>query len=163
MDFVTHLLRSIKGHDVIWVIVDRLTKCTHFLPINLRMSMDKLVELYIREIVRLHGVPASIMSDNHPRFTSRFWQSLQAALGTQLRVSFAYHPRMVNQKEQFSHWKICLGRVYWITWVVGVKYFLWWSSHTTIVTTRVLEWRRMRHYMGEGVEHRFVGIRMGSQ
>jgi len=72
MDFVTHLPRFVKGHDVIWVIVDRLTKCAHFLSINLRMSMDKLAELYIREIVRLHGVPASIVSDRDPRFTSRF-------------------------------------------------------------------------------------------
>jgi len=61
MDFVTHLPRFIKGHDAIWVIVDRLTKCTHFLLINLRMSMDKLADLYIREIVRLHGVPESIV------------------------------------------------------------------------------------------------------
>jgi len=100
MDFVTHLPRSVKGHDAIWVIVDRLTKCAHFLPINLRMSMDKLAELYIREIVRLHGVPASIVSDRDPRFTSRFWQCLQAALGTQLRMSSAYHPQTDGQSER---------------------------------------------------------------
>jgi len=76
MDFVTHLPRSMRGHDSIWVIVDRLTKCAHFLPINQKMSMDKLAELYVREIVRLHGVPTSIISDRDPRFTSRFWQSL---------------------------------------------------------------------------------------
>jgi len=56
MDFVTHLPRSVRGHDSIWVIVDRLTKCAHFLPINQKMSLDKLAELYVREIVRLHGV-----------------------------------------------------------------------------------------------------------
>jgi len=66
------------------VIVDRLTKCAHFLAINQKMSIDKLAELYVREIVRLHGVPNSIVSDIHPRFTSHFWQSLQATLGTQL-------------------------------------------------------------------------------
>jgi len=71
--------------------VDRLTKCAHFLAIN-QLSMDKLAELYIREVVRLHGVPASIVSDRDPRFTSHFWQSLHTALGTQLRMSFAYHP-----------------------------------------------------------------------
>ena len=92
MDFFTHLPRFVRGHDSIWVIVDRLMKCTHFLPINQKMSLDKLAELYIREIVRLHGVPTSIMSDGDPRFTSRFWQSLQNALGTQLRMSSAYHP-----------------------------------------------------------------------
>jgi len=76
MDFVTHLPRTTKGFDAIWVIVDRLTKCAHFLPINQKLSMDKLAELYVREVVRLHGVPASIVSDRDPRFTSRFWQSI---------------------------------------------------------------------------------------
>jgi len=72
MDFVTHLPRSVRGHDSIWVIVDRLTKCAHFLPINQKMSLDKPVELYVREIVRLHGVPTSIISYRDLRFTSRF-------------------------------------------------------------------------------------------
>ena len=74
------------------MIVDRLTKCVNFLAINQKMSMDKLDELYVRKVVKLHGVPTSIVSDRDPRFTSRFWQSLQAALGTQLRMSSAYHP-----------------------------------------------------------------------
>jgi len=76
MDFVTHLPRTFRGHDTIWVIVDRLTKSAHFLAMNLRMSMAKLTQLYIKEIVRLHGVPLSIVSDRDPRFTSRFWQTL---------------------------------------------------------------------------------------
>ena len=76
MDFVTHLSRSVKGYDSIWIIVDRLTKCAHFLPINQNMSMDKLAELYVREVVRLHGVSASIVSDRDPRFTTWFWQLL---------------------------------------------------------------------------------------
>jgi len=100
MDFVTHLPKSVKGHDSIWVIVDRLTKCAHFLVINQKWSMDRLAELYVREVVRLHGVPASIVSDRDPRFTSRFWQSLQAALGTQLRMSSAYHPQTDGQSER---------------------------------------------------------------
>ena len=73
MDFVTHLSRSVRGHDSIWVIVDRLTKCAHFLPINQKMNMDKLADLYVQEIVRLHGVLVSIVSDRDSRFTSRFW------------------------------------------------------------------------------------------
>ena len=63
------------------------------------MSMDKLAELYVREVVRLHGVPTSIIFDRDPRFTSRFWQSLQASLGTQLRMSYAYHPQTDGQSE----------------------------------------------------------------
>jgi len=89
-----------EGHDSIWVIVDRLTKCTHFLPINQKMSLDKLPELYVREIVRLHGVPASIISDKDLRFTSRFCQSLQNTLGTQLRMGSAYHPQTDGQSER---------------------------------------------------------------
>jgi len=62
--------------------------------------MDKLAELYVREVVRLHGVPESIVLDRDPRFTSRFWQSLQAALGTQLRMSLTYHPQTDDQSER---------------------------------------------------------------
>jgi len=66
MDFVTHLSRSVRGHDAVWVIVDRLTKSA------LRISMAKLAQIYIKEIVRLHGVPSSIISYRDPRFTSQF-------------------------------------------------------------------------------------------
>ena len=66
MDFVVGLPRTAKGNDTIWVIVDRLTKSAHFLPIQFEMTKDKMVELYIREIVRLHGVPVSIILDRDP-------------------------------------------------------------------------------------------------
>ena len=80
-------------NDAIWVIVDRLTKSAHFLPINIGFPIAQLAEIYIKEIVRLHGVPSSIVSDRDPRFTSRFWKSLQEALGSKLRLSSAYHPQ----------------------------------------------------------------------
>jgi len=76
MDFVVRLPRTPRGFDSIWVIVDRLTKFAHFILINIRFSLEKLTSLYISEIVRLHGVPSSIVSDRDPRFTSRFWESL---------------------------------------------------------------------------------------
>ena len=82
MDFVFSLPRTREGHDGIWVIVDRLTKSAHFLPVGKKYSLDKLAELYVNEIVRLHGVPESIVSDRDPRFASKFWGALQAALGT---------------------------------------------------------------------------------
>ena len=100
MDFVMGLLRSQRGHDSIWVVVDRLTKSVHFLPIRATDSVDTLSRLYIREIVRLHGVPVSIVSDRDPRFTSRFWQSLQSALDTQLMFSTAFHPQTDGQSER---------------------------------------------------------------
>ena len=80
MNFVTGLPRTQRQHDSIWVIVDRLTKFAHFLPINVEDSLEKLTQLYVDEIVRLHGVPVSIVSDLDPRFTSRFWPSLQAVV-----------------------------------------------------------------------------------
>ncbi|KAL5739512.1 hypothetical protein ACOSQ2_028692 [Xanthoceras sorbifolium] len=81
-----------SGHDTIWVIVDRLTKSAHFLPIRKYYSMDKLAQLYVDEIVRLHGTPVSIVSDRDPTFSSRFWPSLQKALGTRFNFSTAFHP-----------------------------------------------------------------------
>jgi len=93
MDFVTSLTNTPKGHDAIWVIVDRLTKSAHFIPINISFPVSQLAEIFIREIVKLHGVPSSIVSDRDPRFTSRFWKSLQEALGSKLSLSSAYYPQ----------------------------------------------------------------------
>jgi hypothetical protein len=84
MDFLVGLPRTQAGYDAVWVIVDRLTKAAHFIPIKVKYSLEKLAELYLQEIVRLHGVLESIVSDRDPRFTSRFWRSLQQAMGTKL-------------------------------------------------------------------------------
>ena len=100
MEFVTHLPRTFRGHDIIWVIMDRLTKSAYFLAMNLRLSMAILTQLYIKEIVRLHGVPSSIVSDRDPRFTSRFWHTLQSALGSKLTMSSSYHPQTDGQSER---------------------------------------------------------------
>ena len=100
MDFVTGLPRTQRQHDSIWVIVDRLTKSTHFLPVSNDNPLDKLSQLYVEEIVRLHGVPLSIVSDQDPRFTSRFWSSLQDAMGTRLHFSIAFHPQTDGQSER---------------------------------------------------------------
>jgi len=72
MDFVGALSKTVKGFDSIWVIVDRLTKSAHFIPIKTGMSMARLAEIYIEQVVRLHGIPSSIVLDRHPRFTSMF-------------------------------------------------------------------------------------------
>ncbi|GKE43943.1 putative reverse transcriptase domain-containing protein, partial [Tanacetum coccineum] len=80
MDFVTKLLKTLSGHDTIWVIIDRLTKSAHLIPIKDTNSMETLTRLYIKEIVSRHGVPISIISNRDSRFTSRFWQSMQSAL-----------------------------------------------------------------------------------
>ncbi|GJZ83803.1 putative reverse transcriptase domain-containing protein [Tanacetum coccineum] len=100
MDFVMKLPRTSSGHDAIWVIVDRLTKSAHFLPIREDYKIDRLARLYLNEIIARHGVPISIIFDRNSRFTSRFWQSMQEALGTRLDKSTAYHPQTDGKSER---------------------------------------------------------------
>ena len=82
MDFVTYLPRTPQGHDAVWVIVDRLTKSPHFLAVRMTFTLERFCQLHIREIVQLHGVPVSIVSDRDSRFTAHFWKSFQKAMGT---------------------------------------------------------------------------------
>ena len=99
MDFVTHFPRTLQRHDAVWVIVDRLTKLTHFLTVRMTFTLEKLCRLYIQEIVRLHGVLVSIVSNRDPRFTTHFWKSFQKAMGTQLTMTTAFHPQTDGQLE----------------------------------------------------------------
>ena len=99
MDFVSGLPLTQQKHDSVWVIVDRLTKSAHFIPVRIDYSMDRLAELYVDEIVRLHGVLLSIVSDRDSRFTSKFWKELQSALSTRLNFSTAFHPQTDGQSE----------------------------------------------------------------
>ncbi|GJW39752.1 putative reverse transcriptase domain-containing protein [Tanacetum coccineum] len=100
MDFITKLPKSSSGYDTIWVIVDRLTKSAHFLPIREDYKTEKLAKIYVNEIVARHGVPVSIISDRDGRFTSHLWQAFQEALGTRLDMSTAYHPQTDGQSER---------------------------------------------------------------
>ena len=100
MDFVTHLPRTPQRYDAVWVIVDRLMKSAHFLAVRMTFSLERLCRLYIREIVWLHGVPVSIVSDRDPRFTKHFWKSFQKAMGTRLTMSTTFHPQTEGQYER---------------------------------------------------------------
>ncbi|GJR49275.1 putative reverse transcriptase domain-containing protein [Tanacetum coccineum] len=100
MDFVTKLPKTSTGQDTIWVIVDRLTKSAHFLPMKETDSMEKLTRQYLKEVVSRHGVPVLIISDRDSKFASHFWRSLNKALGTQLDMSTAYHPQTDGQSER---------------------------------------------------------------
>ncbi|GJU46811.1 putative reverse transcriptase domain-containing protein [Tanacetum coccineum] len=93
MDFVTKLPKTATGHDTIWVIVDHLTKSSHFLPMREDDSLEKLTRQYLKEIVSRHGVLILIISNRDGRFKSHFWRSLPKALGDQLDMSTAYHPK----------------------------------------------------------------------
>ena len=111
MDFVVGLPKTLGKFDSIWVIVDRLTKSAHFIPVKVNYNEEKLARLYISEIVRLHGVPLSIISDRGTQFTSKFWRTLHAELGTRLDLSTAFHPQTDGLSEKFRCWKICFVHV----------------------------------------------------
>ncbi|GJU34856.1 putative reverse transcriptase domain-containing protein [Tanacetum coccineum] len=100
MDFITKLPKSSHGFDNIWVIVDRLTKSTHFLPIRENDPLDNVARLYLNMIVARHGMPASIICDRDGRFTSNFWKSFQKGLGTDISMSTAYHPETNSQSKR---------------------------------------------------------------
>jgi transposase InsO family protein len=99
MDFIVGLPRTQLGYDSIWVIVDRLTKVAHFIPIKTTYSRPQLAELYMSRIVCLHGVMKKIVSDRGTQFTLKFWERLHETLDTQLRFSSPYHPQTDGQTE----------------------------------------------------------------
>jgi hypothetical protein len=86
-----------KGYDSIWLIVDRLTKVAHFIPVKTMYTGPQLAELYIARIVCLHGVPKKIVSDRDTQFTSMFWERLHESMDTKLNFSSAYHPQTDGQ------------------------------------------------------------------
>jgi hypothetical protein len=96
MDFIIGLPTTQKGNDSRWVIVDRLTKSAHFLPIKTKYRPPQYVDRYIAEIVPLHGVPKTIVSNRRSQFTAHFWEHLQKGLGTSLVHSTAYHPQTLG-------------------------------------------------------------------
>ena len=99
MDFMTNLPQTPQRHDMVWVIVDRLTKSAHFLAVWMTFTLEELCRVYIHEIVWLHGVLVSIVSDRDPRFMTHFWKSFQKAMGTQLTISTVFHPQEDGQSE----------------------------------------------------------------
>nr|GFA04667.1 putative reverse transcriptase domain-containing protein [Tanacetum cinerariifolium] len=100
MDLITKLPKSSQGFNTTWVIVDRLTKYAQFLSMWENDPLDKLARLYLNWIVARHGIPASIICDRDGRFTSNFWRSFQKALGTDISMSTAYHPKTDGQSER---------------------------------------------------------------
>nr|XP_043611643.1 uncharacterized protein LOC122583287 [Erigeron canadensis] len=101
MDFVTKLPKTPRNQfDTIWVIVDRLTKSALFLPIREASSSEVLAKIYVKEVVARHGVPISIVSDRDTRFTSHFWRKFHEDMGTELKLSTAYHPQTDGQSER---------------------------------------------------------------
>nr|GEZ62127.1 putative reverse transcriptase domain-containing protein [Tanacetum cinerariifolium] len=127
MDFVTGLTRTPSGYDLIWVIVDRLTKSAYFLPKKKTDSIEKLAELYLKEIVCRHGVPVLVISDRDSLFTLRFWVSLQKALGTQLDLSTVYHPEIDGQSER------TIQTLEDMLWACVIDFGSSWDKHLPLV------------------------------
>jgi hypothetical protein len=102
MDFITKLPRTNKQHDSIMVVVDKLTKAAHFIPVKLTLKATNIVDVYMREIARLHGIPKTIVFDRDPKFTSKFWKGLFNGFGTNLNFSTTYHPESDGQIERVN-------------------------------------------------------------
>jgi hypothetical protein len=102
MDFIVGLPNTSQRHDSIWIIVDRLTKTAHFLPMHTTYNAKKYAEIYLDQIVRLHGVPKTIISNRGAQFIACFWEQLQHSLGTKLIRSSAYHPQTNGQTERIN-------------------------------------------------------------
>jgi hypothetical protein len=92
MDFIIGLPLTARKFDSIWVIVDRLSKSTHFIPVTTKYRVERYVEIYVARVLCLHGVPKTIISDRGSQFVARFWEQLHTSLGTHLIHSSAYHP-----------------------------------------------------------------------
>jgi hypothetical protein len=92
MDFITKLPRTSKHHDSIMVVVDKFTKAAHFIPLKTTHKETNVVDIYMREVVQLHGIPKTIVSDRDPKFTSKFWKGLFKGFRTNLKFSTTYHP-----------------------------------------------------------------------
>src|SRR5512141_993578 len=102
MDFITGLPRTKSAYDSIWVVVARLTKVAHFIPVKTTYTSAKLAKIYMTRIVCMHGVPRSIVSDRGTQFTSKFWNQLHETLGTRLEFSTTFHPQTDGQTERVN-------------------------------------------------------------
>jgi hypothetical protein len=102
MDFVVGLPRTPKGNDSIWVILDRLTKVAHFVLVKVTIGTERLANLYVKHILRLHGTPKSIVSNRGPQFVAKFWRSFHKLMGTTLNYNIAFHPQTDGQTERVN-------------------------------------------------------------
>ena len=158
MGVVVGLPRSPRGNNAIWVIVDRLTKSAHFISFRVGQSTEALAEKYMQEIVRLHGVPVSIISDRDIRFVSCFWDSLQRSLGSKLKFSTAFHPKTDGQLER------TIQIIEDILRACILDFKGSWDDHLHLVefsynnTIRLVSrWLHMRHSMGESADSCVLG------
>jgi hypothetical protein len=102
IDFITKMPRKTEKHDSIMVVVDKLNKVAHFIPVKLTHKEDNIARIYMREIYRLHGVPKEIVSDRDPKCTSNFWKGLFKGFGTNMNFHTTYHPESNGKTERVN-------------------------------------------------------------
>ena len=94
MDFITGFPKTARQHDSIMVVVEKLTKESHFIPVKSTIKPDSIANIFMKEIFRLHGFPKYIFFDRDAKFTSNFWKGLFVYLGTKMNFSTTYHPQI---------------------------------------------------------------------
>ena len=93
LDFITEFPMTWRQHDSIMVVVDKLTKAAHFIPVKSTHKTDDITKMFMKEIFKLHGFPKAIVSDRDVKFNSNFWRGLFSYLGTKLNFNTSYHPQ----------------------------------------------------------------------
>ncbi|KAJ3701343.1 hypothetical protein LUZ61_005048 [Rhynchospora tenuis] len=141
MDFITGLPKS-EGKEVLLVVVDRLTKYSHFLPLSHPYTAASVAQVFLDNVYKLHGLPVSIISDRDPIFTSQFWQELMNKLGVHLNLSTSYHPQTDGQVERVNQCveaylrsMVFQQQKKWVRWVPLAEYWYNTNFHSSIHTT----------------------------
>lgn len=120
MDFVVGLPKTKFGFDSIYVVIDRFSKMAHFIPCKVTHDASHIAHLFFKEVIRIHGLPISILSDRDTKFIGHFWRTLWQRLGTNLSFSSAYHPQIDGKTKvvnrTLGNLLRCLAKEYGKTW-----------------------------------------------
>jgi hypothetical protein len=151
MDFIVGLPLTAHKYNSIWVIVDRLTKSAHFIPVNTNYNIQKYAEIYIARVLCLHRVTKMIVSDRGSQFVAHFWEQLHASLGTHLIHSSTYHPWMDGQTERVNPILEDMMRA------CVMEYLGSWDRNVSWAEFSYNNSYHLRHYMDDNAAHRSIG------